>query len=225
MRAAEPRTTRGGQRRYSPLAILTGLTLRAVFRLALRQAEGLIGSAIRLLGLDLAVPMWIGVGVWLTRSLGAGCGRRGCAWAPILSTSELMLSRVQAPSGRRRSHAKRPTAARRALSGRRRTASALSCLHRSLDERVRASMQATRRPACSTTAMAGRRGRADHPASRIHRLGRGVAGRTARCRSRRVPPGHRRARSRRTGRHRTPTRIRTRLMRFLASARPLTKRR
>src|SRR5215216_3556403 len=38
--AAEPRTTRGGQPRYSALAILTALTLRAVFRLALRQAEG-----------------------------------------------------------------------------------------------------------------------------------------------------------------------------------------
>src|SRR5690242_10521806 len=32
------------------------LTLRAVFRLALRQTEGLIGSIIRLLGLDLAIP-------------------------------------------------------------------------------------------------------------------------------------------------------------------------
>ena len=53
---AAPRTTRGGQPIYSPLAILTALTLRAVFRLALRQTEGLIGSVIRLLGLDLAVP-------------------------------------------------------------------------------------------------------------------------------------------------------------------------
>jgi len=53
---AEPRTTRGGQPIYSPLVILTALTLRAVFRLALRQTEGLIGSVIRLLGLDLAVP-------------------------------------------------------------------------------------------------------------------------------------------------------------------------
>jgi len=53
---AEPRTTRGGQRRYSELAIATALTLRAVFRLALRQTEGLIGSIIALLGLDLAVP-------------------------------------------------------------------------------------------------------------------------------------------------------------------------
>jgi len=53
---AQPRTTRGGQRWYSPLAILTALTLRAVFRLALRQTEGLIGSIIHLLGLDVAVP-------------------------------------------------------------------------------------------------------------------------------------------------------------------------
>jgi hypothetical protein len=53
---AAPRTTRGGQPWYSPLAILTALTLRAVFRLALRQTEGLIGSIIRLLGLNLAVP-------------------------------------------------------------------------------------------------------------------------------------------------------------------------
>src|SRR6202046_3009936 len=53
---AEPRTTPGGQPRYSALAITTALTLRAVFGLALRQAEGLIGSVIALLGLDLAVP-------------------------------------------------------------------------------------------------------------------------------------------------------------------------
>jgi hypothetical protein len=38
------------------LAIRTALTLRAVFRLALRQTEGLIGSILKLLGLDLAVP-------------------------------------------------------------------------------------------------------------------------------------------------------------------------
>jgi hypothetical protein len=53
---AEPRTTPGGQPHYSALAILTALTLRAVFRLALRQTEGLIGSVLRLLGLELAVP-------------------------------------------------------------------------------------------------------------------------------------------------------------------------
>jgi hypothetical protein len=53
---AEPRTTPGGQRHYSALAIMTALTLRSVFRLALRQTEGLIGSIIGLLGLDLAIP-------------------------------------------------------------------------------------------------------------------------------------------------------------------------
>src|SRR3954465_9542502 len=53
---AVPRTTRGGQPCYSELAITTALTLRAVFRLPLRQTEGLIGSVLQLLGLDLSVP-------------------------------------------------------------------------------------------------------------------------------------------------------------------------
>src|SRR3954462_15859755 len=53
---ASPRTGRGGRPEYSDLAILTGLTFKVVFRLAYRQTEGLIGSVIGLLGLDLAVP-------------------------------------------------------------------------------------------------------------------------------------------------------------------------
>jgi hypothetical protein len=53
---AEPRATPGGQPHYSALAITTALMLRTVFGLALRQTEGLIGSVIGLLGLDLAVP-------------------------------------------------------------------------------------------------------------------------------------------------------------------------
>jgi Transposase DDE domain len=53
---AEPRTTWGGQAHHSALAIRTTLTLRAVFRLALRQTESLIGSILQLLRLDLAVP-------------------------------------------------------------------------------------------------------------------------------------------------------------------------
>jgi PAS domain S-box-containing protein len=40
---AEPRTTRGGQAWYSPLAILTALTLESMFRLALRQLESHAG--------------------------------------------------------------------------------------------------------------------------------------------------------------------------------------
>lgn len=51
-----PRTTCGGQPRYSGLAIETALTLRALFHLAFRQTEGLIGSLIQLLRLDLPVP-------------------------------------------------------------------------------------------------------------------------------------------------------------------------
>ena len=53
---AELRTTPGGQPCFSSVAILTALTLRAVFCLALRQTEDLIGSIIGLLGLALAVP-------------------------------------------------------------------------------------------------------------------------------------------------------------------------
>ena len=50
-------TLRGIAARWcSPLAILTALTLRAVFRLAYRQAEGLLGSIIGLLGFGLRVP-------------------------------------------------------------------------------------------------------------------------------------------------------------------------
>ncbi len=53
---AQPRTTPGGQPHYSDLAIETALTLRAVFRLALRQSEGLMGSIMRMLEIDLPVP-------------------------------------------------------------------------------------------------------------------------------------------------------------------------
>ena len=53
---AQPRATPGGQRHYSDLAIETALTLRAVFGLALRQTEGLVGSIMQLLGIDLPVP-------------------------------------------------------------------------------------------------------------------------------------------------------------------------
>ena len=53
---AAPRRTPGGQASYSDLAITTALMLRAVFRLALRQTEGLIGSVLQLLGVELPVP-------------------------------------------------------------------------------------------------------------------------------------------------------------------------
>ena len=53
---AQPRTTPGGQRHYSDLAIETALTLRTAFRSALRQSEGLIGSIMKMLEIDLPVP-------------------------------------------------------------------------------------------------------------------------------------------------------------------------
>ena len=53
---AAPRRTPGGQASYSDLAITTALMLRAVFRLALRQTGGLIGSVLHLLGVNLPVP-------------------------------------------------------------------------------------------------------------------------------------------------------------------------
>ena len=47
---APRRTSRGGQRRYSDLAIETCLTLRTAYRLPLRQTQGLMGSIGTLMG-------------------------------------------------------------------------------------------------------------------------------------------------------------------------------
>ena len=53
---AAPRTTPGGQAHYSDLAIETSLILRTVFHQPLRQTEGLVGSLLELMRLDLPVP-------------------------------------------------------------------------------------------------------------------------------------------------------------------------
>lgn len=53
---APKRKTRGGQPRYSDLAIQTALTLGLTFGLRLRQTEGFLTSVLQLMGLDLAVP-------------------------------------------------------------------------------------------------------------------------------------------------------------------------
>jgi hypothetical protein len=53
---AAKRTTRGGQPRYSDLAIETALTVGLVFGLQLRQTEGLLLSVLGLMGLDPAGP-------------------------------------------------------------------------------------------------------------------------------------------------------------------------
>ena len=47
---------RGGQRKYSDLAIETALTLRLLFHLPLRQTEGFLTSIFGMLGLDRSAP-------------------------------------------------------------------------------------------------------------------------------------------------------------------------
>ena len=47
---------RGGQRRYSNLAIETALTLRLIYHLPLRQAEGFLNSLFVMMHLDLSAP-------------------------------------------------------------------------------------------------------------------------------------------------------------------------
>ena len=54
--AAPRRTTRGGQPRYSDLAIELCLTLGVVFKQPLRQTQGLMRSVTELLGVEIAVP-------------------------------------------------------------------------------------------------------------------------------------------------------------------------
>ncbi|MFA3919881.1 IS5 family transposase [Ruegeria hyattellae] len=54
--ASPRRMTRGGQSRYSDIAIEICLTLRVVFRLPLRQTQGFMRSIARLMGMDLVVP-------------------------------------------------------------------------------------------------------------------------------------------------------------------------
>jgi len=103
---AEPRTTRGGQRSYSPLAILTALTLRAVFRLALRQTEGLIGSAMHLL-VDSTGLKLCGAGEWLLEKHGTKTRRSPRSPATARTTRKARRQRRRAPSrgGRHRAAA------------------------------------------------------------------------------------------------------------------------
>jgi IS5 family transposase len=48
--------TRGGQQKYSDVAIETALTLRLLFHLPLRQAEGFLHSLFGMMGIDLSAP-------------------------------------------------------------------------------------------------------------------------------------------------------------------------
>ncbi len=51
-----PAGRRGGQRKYSDVAIETALVLRLVFRLPLRQTEGFLRSVLSLMGRGLEAP-------------------------------------------------------------------------------------------------------------------------------------------------------------------------
>jgi hypothetical protein len=52
----EPSGRRGGQRKFSDHAVETALTLRLVFKLPLRQAEGFLRSVLSLMDVDLEAP-------------------------------------------------------------------------------------------------------------------------------------------------------------------------
>jgi hypothetical protein len=51
-----PTGRRGGQKKFSDHAIETALTLRLVFNLPLRQAEGFLRSMLALMDVDLEAP-------------------------------------------------------------------------------------------------------------------------------------------------------------------------
>lgn len=76
---AKPSGRRGPQPKFSDLAIQTALTLRLVFHLPLRQAEGFLRSLFNLMGVHLEVPdhttlsrRSAGLSVSLTRTGGGG---------------------------------------------------------------------------------------------------------------------------------------------------------
>jgi hypothetical protein len=78
-------------------------------------------------------------------------------------------------------------------------------------DRPRVEQRAGRAPGEPAPALARGHNRAPHPAGRIRRLARRLAGGDSRQRHRRSPPGHRRPGPRRDRRHRSTARLRTRL--------------
>ncbi len=75
---------RGGQRRYSDLAIETALTLRLIYHLALRQAEGFLTSLFAMMELDLPAPDYTTVsrrGQHLTRRLRPSRPAKASIWS------------------------------------------------------------------------------------------------------------------------------------------------
>jgi len=79
---AAPRTTPGGQARYSDLAVETALILRTVFHQPLRQTERLVGSLLELMGLDLPVPEPARTSAATSRPSAGGLRVRSCRRSP-----------------------------------------------------------------------------------------------------------------------------------------------
>ena len=69
---SKPSGRRGGQEKFSDLAIVTCLTLLTILRLPLRQTEGFVRSLLRLGGLDMEAPDH------------STLSRRGSAHEPVL---------------------------------------------------------------------------------------------------------------------------------------------
>ena len=103
---AGPSGRRGGQQKYSDLAIETTLTLRLVFGLPIRQAEGFLRSLLSLLIVDLEAPRptpTSAISSWKP-SIPRGasptvCGSRGArAGSPYLDRDSAKVSRDHRPS-------------------------------------------------------------------------------------------------------------------------------
>ena len=86
---------RGGQRRYSDLAIETALTLRLLYHLPLRQAEGFRHALFGMMRLDLSAPDYT------TLSYGAKKRPRlGRCWSSLPSSLRLCRLRCSSSSSR-----------------------------------------------------------------------------------------------------------------------------
>ena len=85
---------RGGQRRYSDLAIETALTLRLVDHLPLRQAEGFLYALFGMMRLDLSAPDYT------TLSGAVSICRAVCDWSrPTRASISCLTAQVCLSSG------------------------------------------------------------------------------------------------------------------------------
>ncbi|MBA9033798.1 hypothetical protein HNR29_004361 [Rhizobium leguminosarum] len=85
--SAQRRTSRGGQPKYSDLAITMCLTVRVVYELPLRQTQGLMRSIATLMGVEITVPDFSTLSRpskgWLCRQCGGERPAGGGWTAPV----------------------------------------------------------------------------------------------------------------------------------------------